>query len=56
MWIIEECLYACCEENVMPRNLDKYKKEFEKNRKELLKMSAYVWGGLIILILLFWIF
>jgi hypothetical protein len=38
------------------RNLDKYEKEFAKNRKELLKMAAYVWGGLVVLVLLFWLF
>jgi len=38
------------------RNIDKYKKEFDKNRRELLKMGAYVWAGLVILVLLFWLF
>ena len=40
----------------MPRNLDKYKKEFEKNRKELLKMNAYVMGVIFVIVLCIWVF
>ncbi len=35
---------------------DKDKKEFNKNRKELLRMTTYVYGGIFFLILLFWLF
>ena len=36
----------------MPKNLDKYNKEFEKNRRELIKMNMYVLGAIVFIVLI----
>ena len=35
---------------------DNNKDEFNKNRRELLRMTTYVYGGIFFFILLFWLF
>ena len=46
--------YVRCGEKPIVNNENK--KEFNKNRKELLRMTGYVYGGIFFFILLFWLF
>ena len=45
----------CNNENATMRK-EELKNLNEKNKKELLKMTAYIYGGIFFLILLFWLF
>ena len=46
--------YVRCGEKPIVNNENK--KEFNINRKELLRMTGYVYGGIFFFILLFWLF